>query len=61
MSELFKSLKDEIEAVEKDVEANSKGNVAAGTRVRNSMQKVKNLANEIRVAVLEARKEKTKA
>lgn len=38
-----------------------KGNKAAGTRVRNAMQDAKNLAQEIRVDILETNKANSKA
>ena len=37
-----------------------KGNKAAGTRLRNAMQDAKNLAQEIRVDVLDANKARAK-
>jgi hypothetical protein len=50
----FNELKNLIAAIEADVEGfYSKGNKAAGTRVRNGMQKVKVAASEIRAQVTE--------
>ena len=50
--EKFNHLKELIASVEKDAEQfYSKRNKAAGTRVRNGMQKLKVLATEIRAQV----------
>lgn len=48
----FEQLKDHVMALEADFDKfYSKGNSAAGTRVRKGMQDLKNLAQEIRVEV----------
>jgi hypothetical protein len=50
----FNELKELIASIEADAESfYSKGNKAAGTRVRTGFQKVKNLAQEIRQGVTE--------
>jgi hypothetical protein len=52
--EKFNQLKELIASVEADAEQfYGKGNKAAGTRVRNGMQKLKGLASEIRSQVTE--------
>lgn len=52
--EKFNQLKELIGSVEADAEQfYTKGNKAAGTRVRNGMQKLKVLASEIRTQVTE--------
>lgn len=50
----FNQLKELIGTIEQDAEQfYNKGNKAAGTRVRNGMQKLKVLAGEIRAQVTE--------
>jgi hypothetical protein len=44
-----------IEAAAEDVRKADGGNKAAGTRVRKSMQEIKQAAQNVRVAVLEGR------
>ncbi|BDD11608.1 hypothetical protein FUAX_40400 (plasmid) [Fulvitalea axinellae] len=57
--EIFNQLKEIIADIEKDVDAfYNKGNKAAGTRVRNAMQDVKAKAQDLRLHVLETKKEK---
>ena len=52
----YEELKSKVAAVEEDlIRAEQKGNKAAGTRVRKAMQDVKNLAQDLRIAVLETR------
>jgi signal transduction histidine kinase len=48
-------MKSIIEGLDEDVRKAEGGNKAAGTRVRQAMQDVKNIAQEIRKAVLEMR------
>ena len=48
---LFQKMGDEFAKVEIDTEKFVEGNNSAGTRVRKSMQVVKNLAQQIRVEV----------
>ena len=55
-SATFLKLKDLIAKAESEDEKSSKGNVAAGTRLRGIMQDVKATANELRGEVLAARK-----
>ncbi len=59
--EKFKALKDLVASIEADA-ANfyEKGNKAAGTRVRNGMQKLKVAATEIRSEVTELKNKATK-
>lgn len=52
----FNEIKALLEATEKDAEAFFvKGNKSAGTRVRGAMQTLKQLAQEVRTAVQEAK------
>ncbi len=51
----FEKLKSLILSIEEEVKKAGSGNKAAGTRVRKAMQEVKNLAQEIRVDLLEKR------
>lgn len=52
--EKFKAVKELVEAAEKDAAAfYEKGNKAAGTRLRNAMQQLKNAATDIRKEVTE--------
>ena len=55
MSNNFEKLFQTIEATRVDVEKAEAGNKAACTRVRQAMQDVKNLAQEIRKEMLEVR------
>lgn len=55
----FEELKAAIASAEADViKFTEKGNKAAGGRVRKAMQQIKALAQEVRVAVQEAKSEK---
>lgn len=52
--ENYQKVKELIATAEKDAEAfYDKGNKAAGTRLRNAMQQLKNLATDIRKEVTE--------
>lgn len=53
--EQYEGLKELIAASEDDLKKAAGGNKAAGTRVRKQMQEVKNAAQDLRKAVLEAR------
>ncbi|MCC7409779.1 MAG: hypothetical protein IT442_17065 [Phycisphaeraceae bacterium] len=55
MIELYEQLKKLVAEAEDDVRKAAGGNKAAGTRVRKSMQDIKNAAQALRVAVLENR------
>ena len=57
MLETYEQLKAMIESMEEDVRKAAGGNKAAGTRVRKLMQDVKNMAQTLRVKVLESRGE----
>jgi len=53
----FQELKDLVTTIEKDATAfYEKGNKAAGTRLRNGLQKIKVAATEIRKDVTEKKK-----
>ena len=55
MSQYFDQLVATIEATRADVEKAEEGNKAATSRVRKSMQEIKNLAQDIRKEMLELR------
>ena len=57
MLDAYEQLKNAVAAAEEDIRKAAGGNKAAGTRVRKQMQDVKNLAQELRKKVLEARDE----
>jgi hypothetical protein len=56
--EQIQKLKDLIAAAATDSEKFSKGNNAAGTRLRGTMQQIKAVAQEVRTAVTEAKNKK---
>jgi len=56
MLETYESLKSLVASVEDDLRKAAGGNKAAGTRVRKAMQEIKNVAQDIRAEMLEARK-----
>ena len=53
--EAFERLKQLVTTAEDDVRKAEGGNKAAGTRARQSMQDIKNAAQEVRQAILSAR------
>ncbi len=53
----YEALKALVNTIEDDIIKAEGGNKAAGTRVRKSMQEVKQAAQEVRVKILEARSE----
>ncbi len=55
--EAFHKLQQLIKDVEDDMAKAQGGNKAAGTRVRKTMQEIKDAAQEVRKAVLEMRVE----
>lgn len=60
--EKFEDLKAKLAEIESEAEKfYSKGNKAAGTRLRKGLQDIKNLAQEIRVDVSEKKKTETEA
>lgn len=53
----FEQIKTLIEQTQKDVDKfSTKGNNSAGTRIRQAMQELKKLAQEVRIEVQEAKK-----
>lgn len=55
--EKFEQIKTLIEQTQKDVDKfSTKGNNSAGTRIRQAMQELKKLAQEVRIEVQEAKK-----
>ena len=55
MTQNYQNLCAAVEACKDDVDKASSGNKAATARVRKAMQDIKNLAQEIRKEMLEAR------
>jgi hypothetical protein len=55
----YERLKQLVEAAAEDVAKAEGGNKAAGTRVRKSMQDIKNAAQEVRKKILEVRSSET--
>jgi outer membrane murein-binding lipoprotein Lpp len=55
MLETYQQLKDMVAQVEEDLRKAAGGNKAAGTRVRKAMQEIKNVAQTLRMKVLETR------
>ena len=55
MLDAYEQLKTLVSSVEDDLRKAAGGNKAAGTRVRKQMQDVKNMAQTLRVKVLENR------
>jgi len=53
--EAFERIKSLLTSVEEDLVKAKGGNKAAGTRVRQAMQEVKNSAQEVRKQILELR------
>jgi len=51
----YDRLKELVAAAEEDVMKAEGGNKAAGTRVRKSMQDIKQAAQEVRIKILEQR------
>lgn len=55
--EKFEQIKTLIEQTQKDVDKfSTKGNNSAGTRIRQAMQELKKLAQEVRIEVQEKKK-----
>jgi hypothetical protein len=53
----YDQLKDSVAAVEEDIIKAEGGNKAAGTRVRKAMQEIKQIAQTVRIKILETRSE----
>jgi len=56
--EQIAKLKELIASAEVDAEKFNRGNSAAGTRLRGTMQQLKTVAQEVRTAVTEAKNKK---
>ncbi len=54
--EAFDRLKDIVASLDEDIAKAEGGNKAAGTRVRQAMQDIKSMAQEIRQQILDLRK-----
>lgn len=59
MLETYEQLKRLIAEIDEDVQKAAGGNKAAGTRVRKQMQDIKNVAQDMRKQVLEAREDES--
>ena len=59
MLDTYESLKSLIMSIEDDVKKAAGGNRAAGTRVRKQMQDIKNVSQDLRKKILEAREGET--
>ncbi len=57
MLDTYEQLKNLVASIDEDVKKAAGGNKAAGTRVRKLMQDVKNIAQTLRVKILEHRDE----
>ncbi len=57
IQEAYDQLRKLIEEAGEDIQKAEGGNKAAGTRVRKAMQDIKNAAQEVRVKVLDVRKD----
>jgi len=55
--ESFEKIKALLAEIEDDLSKAEGGNKAAGTRVRQAMQEIKNAAQEVRQGILDLRKE----
>ena len=55
----YERLKELVDAAAEDVAKASGGNKAAGTRVRKSMQDIKEAAQDVRKKILEVRSQQT--
>lgn len=55
MLETYESLKALVVSIEDDIKKAAGGNRAAGTRIRKQMQEIKNIAQDLRKKILEAR------
>ena len=55
MLETYEELRSLVNSIEDDIRKAAGGNKAAGTRVRKLMQDVKNIAQTLRVKILEQR------
>ena len=49
----FETLKNLVNSIESDVQKFGNGNHAAGTRVRKSLQEIKNAAQQMRIEIQE--------
>ena len=57
--EEYERLRELVEAVSEDIRKATGGNKAAGTRVRKSMQEIKESAQQVRKKILEVRSQAT--
>lgn len=58
VADLFLALRNHLDAMQEDANKADNGNKAAGTRLRQGMQEVKQMAQNVREAVIEQRQGK---
>lgn len=57
----IQSLLDEVEILKQEYEKFERGNKSAGTRARKSLQNIKKIAQDLRVAIQDSKKSETEA
>jgi len=57
----IQSLLDEVEVLKQEYEKFERGNKSAGTRARKSLQNIKKIAQDLRVAIQDSKKSETQA
>lgn len=57
----IQNLLDEVEILKQEYEKFERGNKSAGTRARKSLQNIKKIAQDLRVAIQDSKKNETEA
>lgn len=57
----IQNLLDEVEILKQEYEKFERGNKSAGTRARKSLQNIKKIAQDLRVAIQDSKKSETQA
>ncbi len=57
----IQNLLDEVEILKQEYEKFERGNKSAGTRARKSLQSIKKIAQDLRVAIQDSKKNETEA
>ncbi len=57
----IQNLLDEVEVLKQEYEKFERGNKSAGTRARKSLQNIKKIAQDLRVAIQDSKKSETQA
>ncbi len=57
----IQNLLDEVEILKQEYEKFERGNKSAGTRARKSLQNIKKIAQDLRVAIQDSKKSETEA